>query len=607
MPLCIPSQLSQSSLGNSISNSVGALQGTIMEDFNLGGTFLSKNTTFTHCESTPSPSLDIIVADRIDSEGFSFFTQIADTLRPPEQSYFYATIVNPISFTNCSFEHMSRDAEIENQNGLALCLQTPAPLTVTRCSFSDIRSNNGEGLAITTTDIQGQSPIIVFIEECTFSKCISDDTFTEVGGAALLFQAPGVSFSTFESTSAVKGGAFSGQTEYSIFFSNFQNNTAQTDPDWSLGSPCVVCGCTESVDDWTIDDSLIVVSDDGEGTNCTKDQPCGTLANALTKANEVKVFTINVCPGSFEPTTISSMSEMLTIRGHYPLDTVKNSSMMTTFALGIDFDASVTVKDFILSPLEGQRLVECRSTKTIILSALQIVNVHSVTVPLFDFSAGSISFEDSQLENITSTDCPLIKISTSAEFTMRAVLLRNIVSTHCAIWIMSGGKFTTTFCIFHRLTRTEGKGAAAIDAEEFGGFNVDSHFSNCISRKGRVGALFLSHSNRPGNITISGYFLKNQGEKTNDAHDILLFDFKLSNIDRWAFMRVNSMSHSPSIVENGDIHPDPTPIVYLDIIDDDDWLLKMKNRLHILLWSDFIELDYHQLSLQSDPSFYCDV
>ncbi|KAK2949582.1 hypothetical protein BLNAU_15442 [Blattamonas nauphoetae] len=659
-PLCIPSQLSQWSLGNSISNSVGALQGTILEDFNLGGTFLSLNTSFSHCESTPSPSLDIIVTEyyshflrRIlrrsrppytfnnvsldDSEGFSFYALFLGSPYPPQQSYFYATQANPISFTDCSFKSMSRSPEIYDQNGLALFLQTTAPLTVTNCSFSDMRSERGEGLAITTVFLTYQPPHIVHIEDCTFSNChseypysygggggavhlgtygfytISTSSFSECStlngnGGACYCLGCSISFSTFESNSAVKGGAFYGQTDCSIFFSHFQNNTAQTDTDWAFNSTVhVVFGCTESADDWTIGDSLIVVSGDGEGTDCTKDSPCGTLENALTKANAEKVFTINVCPGSFEPTTIPSTNEMLTIRGHYPLDTVKSASRTTTFALTIDGDSSVTVKDFILSPLEEHHLVECHSTKTIVLSGLQIVNVESVTVPLFNFSAGLISLKDSQLENITSADCPLVRIATSAKFSMSAVLFRNIVSADCVISIVSGGTCTISDCVFHKLTRTEGVGAAAIDAEEFGRIDVNSIFSHCISQKGRVGALFLSHSSKPDYAFIHGTYVNNEGEKANDAHDILLSGFKLSDTNQWSFMSVFSMSQSPSIVENGEIHPDPSPPTDMKIVDDDDWFFHLKDGSQVLLWSDFLELDFDILTSQQDQDINLNV
>ncbi|KAK2944984.1 hypothetical protein BLNAU_20102 [Blattamonas nauphoetae] len=565
MPLYIPSQLSQWSLGNTISNCVGALQGTIMEDFNLGGTFLSKNTTFSHCESTPSPSLDIIVAEyyshfirrvirhshppyafnnlsRIESDGFNFFALIAGTSPLPQQSYLYATKANPISFTDCSFRNMSRDPQIINQDGLALYLQTSAPLTVTRCSFSDMRSE-GDGLAITTASIACQPPLLVHIDDCHFSNCHSQYRYS-FGGGALHFEAHGcytistssfsecstlkgkggacyclscsVAFSTFEFNSAVMGGAFYGQTDCSIFFSHFQNNTAQTDTDWSFDySRYVVCGCTQSADDWTIGDSFIVVSGDGEGTDCTKDKPCRTLANALTKVHSAN-----------------------------------------------------------------------------------IVNVESVTVPLFDFSSGLISLDDSQLENITSADCSLIKITTSAEFTMNAVLFRDIVSTDCVILILSGGKFTATVCIFHRLTRTEGEGAAAIDAVEFERVYFDSYFSHCISRKGRVGALFLTRSSKPDKTFIYGTYINNEGEKADDAHDILLSGFKLSDTNQWAFTYVFSMSQSPSIIENGNIHPDRSPPTSANVIDDDDWLFPMKDGSKVLLWRDFTELDFETLKPQ---------
>ncbi|KAK2960127.1 hypothetical protein BLNAU_5010 [Blattamonas nauphoetae] len=295
-------------VGSTITKSVGALQGTIVSDFNSGGSLLCSNTTFAKCTATATVKRDAIV-----HKSFSvFFSNYFKSFRPEfrfEDTHFsgqkqhkftslrhyqntfpvdpfaiFATSASPIIFSHCSFSDLVKDPDdADSSKGLAILLRTPAPLTVTSCTFTDIHSERS-GAAICSETVFDNLLATLVIENSTFTRCqaagdggamfyqyeglisITSSSFLEnscsgSGGACFSYGCD-YSFCRFEGNSANRGGAIFGTERTSIRFCHFKNT--KRGGDWSSWSPIEMAfGCTRS-EDWT--ESLeIVVSESGDG------------------------------------------------------------------------------------------------------------------------------------------------------------------------------------------------------------------------------------------------------------------------------------------------------------------------------------------------------
>ncbi|KAK2952842.1 hypothetical protein BLNAU_12163 [Blattamonas nauphoetae] len=351
--------LTQRSIGTSVTHSVGALQGTILSDFNLGGSLLCSNTSFARCTTTKSIKRDVLVhkyferffskyystprsslsysgAEFTGSDRHRFWSHYQSLSELPHgpQDY-YAPSSSPITFTKCSFTQLVQDSQDEDTiEGLAIVVNTLSPLTVVACSFTDLSVESGGGAAVLSEQWESTFFTTIHIEHSSFTRCST----SEIGGA-LFLDAEGhnsVVSSSFSgcSSNVFAGACYTRVTNYSfctfegnyaremiagvrdvnestISYCAFQKNEADFDRDFRCAT---VVGCTRSDDDWETGTGLVFATSSGNGDECSLSHPCQSLESALSKAQTIGVTTIVVGDGAVGAATLPSDFGVLTVR-----------------------------------------------------------------------------------------------------------------------------------------------------------------------------------------------------------------------------------------------------------------------------------------------------
>ncbi|KAK2947726.1 hypothetical protein BLNAU_17326 [Blattamonas nauphoetae] len=595
------SALSQRCVGSTITKSVGALQGTIVSDFNLGGSLLCSNTTFAKCTSTAIVKRDVILHKefnvffsnyyksfrpefRFDDTHFSgqkqlkFWSHNQYIYRLPSGPFtFFTTSVSQVTYSNCSFSELVRDPNAEySQGGLAICVQTPAPVTITSCTFSDL-FDEVMGAAICIDSENSSMMATVHIESSSFTRCRSSSM-----GGAIFYQSPELvsivsssfienscpiyggachtcncdySFCRFEGNSvesAESGGAICEVGDGSIWFCHFRNTFGGKD--WFYwGNSGTIFGCTRS-EDWT-EGSEVVVMGSGEGEECSASQPCNTLTEGLKKASMNGKNMIHVGSGWTGSTTIEQSDGSPTLRGFYPLEESSRNihTPTSSFSITVGQDSSFTLDSLSLTPADGLPLLKCESSGgDVQVRNVQTTNISGISAPLFEFSSGSLTMENSRFENLSQITTTLISLSGSADVSLESVLFRTIDTSSCLIIVSSGGTLSIGYCLFHTITRTAGEGAAAIDMTDCNTIEISSStFSHCHSVKGQAGALTFTQSQYFSH-SVTAFFVNNRGKTDADAHDIHFTGFDPEALP-WSYpSQISSFSDFPQVATDDD-------------------------------------------------------
>ncbi|KAK2947805.1 hypothetical protein BLNAU_17225 [Blattamonas nauphoetae] len=629
--------LTQRSIGTSVTHSVGALQGTILSDFNQVGSLLCSNTSFARCTTTKSIKRDVFVhkyfeplfskfystprsslsysgAEFTGSDRHRFWSHFEYLYELPYGPHeFYAPSSSPITFTQCSFTQLVQDpTDSTFLGGLAIVLHTLAPLTVVACSFTDLSVTRGAAAIVCIPWGRGLFSTL-HIENSTFTRCsttasagalllnavgchsVVSSSFSGCSsgyfGGACMTMATDFSFCTFEGNSATEqAGAVFDSNECRIQFCAFLKNEAPVDRDWYCAT---VVGCTRSEDDWEDGTGLVLATGSGNGDDCSLSHPCRSLESAVSKAQTIGVTTIVVGDGTVGAATLPSDFGILTVRPHVDVEEAQANTPSSSFSITSDQGSGAVLDALSLSPIPGLSLLKCGSgSQPSRLQNCRIVSVNGVSVPLFAVSDGAkLTFTTVLFENITQVSSPLISVKDFASVSLVQTFFRNIESTHCLIEIAAGGSCSVEQSLFRSITRSAGEGAAAIDVTDCESLSLQEvTFSHCVSKEGKAGAVTVTVSN-PATLSFNAAFLNNRGRDENCAHDMLLTGFDPALLPTSFYSEVTSLSESPQVID-GSASP-PTIDVFSNMIFyDNDVPYSFASSTHpILFLPDFTFID----------------
>ncbi|KAK2959785.1 hypothetical protein BLNAU_5274 [Blattamonas nauphoetae] len=608
-----PCLLYQHSHGLTITDTVGALQGTILQDHNFGGSHLYQNSTFSACRTSfptftdrtafPGISRFFVEAQKhkLTSYDFvnlqcvrhTFWSQLNPDEEKPEQ-YVFPTPYTPITFTDCSFTDLTDETEnSEHAGGGALHLFTTSPLLVMGCTFTNCQTAHGSGGAIFIQDRES-CPDQIRVESSTFKDCSSPSgagggicvipevrleliscTFENcsaprgIGGAVYADYCT-VSLSTFENNMASSGGGLACQSEITIHFCHFEGNQATSGHDFtetSSGSLLPFFGVSFSDARWATQNNLFFVRSDGEDTApCTFDDPSSRLSTAVGLAPSGVSTEIQVGTGSFGSATLSG-TQKVTLNGFFAESDSQMPHPMTSFSIEVKDKSSLTLDTMTLFPLENQPLMNAPSDATnteIELKHIRLSGSGITAIP-FDFHAGTISLWRSCFVSLSDIQCSLISVAGSSSLSISECVFLDI-DIKASVISVDGGILQVGITHFRRITRTEGNGAAAIDTHNSGNLKISASFCHCLSVEGVAGALNIASSDVPFVGSFDVLMIGNKGKDDQTAHDIFFSGVTQKNVSGSSFY---SCSDQPPILCDGSLEISTKRISYLTVVEDD--------------------------------------
>ncbi|KAK2961098.1 hypothetical protein BLNAU_3866 [Blattamonas nauphoetae] len=639
-PLVPARRLSQTCIGVSVSQSVGALQNTIVQDHNIGGSYHFQNNSIDSSISTPWARKDVFITSAFSD----IIKDELEFLNPPytfkgeeynqDQSHIYwsvstfnhliiptrfkyATTANPITYTDCSFTKMTEEQPEPysqySSGGSAIRLLSQAPLSITNCTFTECQSQLGDGGAILVTSLDYTFSTTISISASRFVECksisnggavaiatagshsITRSSFTscEAGasGGAVSAQTCAVSFSEFVSNTALTScGGLSISSTASLMYCHFEGNTAQQDPDWKIINPhnslSTAFGCTQSSDSEATDDVLFVVSG-VEGGDCSFSSPCGSLSAALLKVGASESKEIKLGTGSFGEAHIvaSSSPTICGYRRKNDWDSDQNSS---SFSLILDTPGTVTLTALDLVPVAGAAIVKSTADVSVSLNNLRIVGVDGISSAPFAFSAGTISYSYCHFESLSSMKCSLLSVSNTADVNIEKSLFHQIESSSSVISVVEGG-LSLSQVIFRHLTRTSGLGGAALDCERVTSLTLAAQFSHCHSKTGLCGAIHLNENDLSHVSFSTTIFNLNCGRDDTVAHDLHLSTITVDAIS--SFSEFSSLSNSPHVVDDSGGSSSFQPPSAFSVFDNLDYRKQVTSSTNSFTTTEMEELD----------------
>ncbi|KAK2960259.1 hypothetical protein BLNAU_4812 [Blattamonas nauphoetae] len=639
------SRLSQTCLGVSVKESIGTLQGTMIQDVNAGGSLLCQNSTFSKCESTNYNIIDSYIMSTYgyflkkylkhfhppytfskrtySQEDFHSYWSIGSgTEISPPSIYRYATSVTPVSYIDCTFSQM-----IENPSppydvgGSAIFYRSKSPLTITRSRFSECKTAQGAGGAINLNDQTNYGPTVV-ITSSNFTKCSAQQS-----GGAIQLQSTGqnsityclfeentvdgngggvntdkceVFFTKFVSNRASSSGALHGHN-LSLMFCHFWNNTNSngysdsTALDFANQSPAVF-GNTQSTDrDAETSDVLFVLSGGQEGT-CLFDDPCGSLGVAVSKIPVDEHRDLRIRAGSFDAVTLQKACDVKIIQ-QFTEDVVNEVEQVVSFSLSVPVEATIILFVMSLSPLKGHPIISCTFAPALItLENIRLTHLTGITLSPFIFSAGTVTITVCRFEEIKLSSAPIIAVSgLDTSVVLTNTFFRDLTSTASVITVVDSS-LDVSSCLFRSLTRTVGEGAAAIDATN-ARLRISSSFAYCRSQTGKSGAMSLRQIDPICFEWSQNSFLGNRGKDDSVAHDIYVSDF---DFDVSLFPSLVSTSAFPSVVDKTGSKISLRPFSDLCVFEDDSDSLEQFYYLGSVNLKDLDQFNFTAMILFSD-------
>ncbi|KAK2963561.1 hypothetical protein BLNAU_1604 [Blattamonas nauphoetae] len=600
-PLIPARRLSQTCLGVSVSDCVGALQNTIVQDPNIGGSFHFQNNSISSSISKPWTSKDVFLTSSfpdVITKELEFFTppytfKGGEFMRDPSHSYWsvstldtlaipprfkYATTANPVTYIDCSFTKMTEEPTDPegafSTGGTAIRHYSQAPLSITNSTFVECQSEHGAGGAIlissttseasTTLTIEGSKFIgctsvsnggaiciytsgLHFITRSSFILCQADSW----GGGAYVSHCA-VSYSEFVSNTALSmSGGLYAMSAASLLFCHFEGNTAEQDPDWAIAFPLnsvsAAFGCTQSRDSKVTDDVLFVASGE-EGEDCSFSSPCGSLSAALQTVGPNESKEIKLGTGTFGEVRIISSSSP-TICGYYRKEDWDSTEPSSSFSLLLDNPGTIKLTNLNLVPLTGAPIVECTVDASLFLNNLRMTGVDGISSPPFVFSAGTISFSFCHFDTLSSMKCSLTSISGAAVVQIQMSLFHQIESSSSVVSVVDGS-LKLREVVFRHLTRTSGLGGAALDCENAASLDISAQFSSCHSKTGLCGAIHLNVTDLSDVTLTKTLFYLNRGRDESVAHDIHLSTITVDAFSSAFPLSLSSASLVPHIVDD---------------------------------------------------------
>ncbi|KAK2960687.1 hypothetical protein BLNAU_4342 [Blattamonas nauphoetae] len=503
---------------------------------------------------------------------------LRELIVPPR--FQYVTAVNPITYIDCSFTLMTEEpadpAHQFRSGGSAIRLFSQAPLSITNCTFSDCKTQLGDGGAILIASRDYEVSTTLTIEGSRFVECtcamdggaiaittsgshsITRSSFTSCharygGGACVCTCA--FSFSEFVSNTALmECGGLDATSAASLLYCHFEGNSAQLTLDWSINAPLTsvstAFGCTQSRDSEVTDDVMFVVSG-AEGGDCSFSSPCDSLSAALQKVGKNEWKEIKLGTGSFGEVHIMP-SSCPTICGYYRKEDWDSTQTSSSFSLILDTSGAVTLTDLDLVPLTGAPIVKSTADASLYMYNLRMAGVDGISLAPFVFSAGTATFSFCHFDSLSSMECSLISISDAAFVDIQNSLFHQIESSSSVVSVVDG-RLTLNYVIFRHLTRTSGLGGAALDCDNAASLTIRAQFSSCHSKTGLCGAIHLNVTDQSTIHSFHALFYLNRGRDGSDAHDIHLSTITVDDFSKFDGF-LSSISLSPQIVDdNGGI------------------------------------------------------
>ncbi|KAK2945088.1 hypothetical protein BLNAU_19986 [Blattamonas nauphoetae] len=130
---------------------------------------------------------------------------------------------------------------------------------------------------------------------------------------------------------------------------------------------------------------------------------------------------------------------------------------------------------------------------------------------------------------------------------------------------VNGGSLEVESTHFRRITRTEGKGSAAIDALNPQSLEISASFCHCHSLEGVAGALNIVNSEDAYYGYLDVLLIGNKGKDDQTAHDILVSGVTQEDLT----IVLSSSSEQPQIISDIDIEISSRRITSLMIVEDD--------------------------------------
>ncbi|KAK2941993.1 hypothetical protein BLNAU_23094 [Blattamonas nauphoetae] len=651
------SRLSQTCLGVSVKESIGALQGTLIQDFNLGGSLLCQNTTFAICQTSPTPFLDSFVHDAFGhflkpftkhlSSPYSFSGQYSgltphrfwspfsvsgsDSPTPP-LGYSYATSSTPITFTGCTFSQMTADPDsVDDQpGGAAIRKVCQSPLTITRCAFTECNAATGSGGAVLCLTENTTLSLPTTIVDSNFTECSagydgggvclsvsSSDSITSCrfvscstpsgSGAAAHTQTCDVTSSVFDSNTAssdkilmIEKGGF---LKYCLFSANTAGGSSDR-PDCNLFEHyqyrSLSYGNVWSSDSWDDSSDVLFVMNGGSDGPCSFTQPCSALSAAVGKVGVGAEREIRIGSGSFGAATLATQCSLTIFQ--YCAESVKNKKEeKVSFSLNVDTTGQVdlALRSLSLSPIPGSALVTVSRATSFLGQSLRLVNLTGISHPLFVFSAGEARLSHCLFEDITGSSAPLLTVTGAAtKSSIENGLFTRLSSTECVVSV-TDGSFSLINTILHLVTRTEGKGAAGIDAFSATKISGTASISHCHSVAGLVGAFYLKNTPFDAIQDATLQFFENSGKDDDVAHDILVADDTFSDPPQ-PFYGFSSLNSRVSIVDQTGTKRTIQPVTSVYVIDENNITMETASTAYSIPASEFGKIDFSHILLSTD-------
>ncbi|KAK2957466.1 hypothetical protein BLNAU_7623 [Blattamonas nauphoetae] len=469
------------------------------------------------------------------------------------------------TITNSHFEDCS--------GHLGTCHIDDTTLQVFSSSF-----NRNQGYSGSCISINPYAKVVMLIVDSTFEG----NEATQAGGA--LHFCGNVSFSSFESNRASFGGALFFLHSTALTHCSFANNLA-TSPDGGND----VCG----IDDFTYQDSYFVgcvsesdslkfaiqydipdpekeahlpspseihvgtifVQENGTGSSCTQDAPCGSLASALVFDSSTS--NIEILSGTVSETINFDSSLIVTGLAS------KNSFVpFTTLCLccSISTATNLVVKTMSMTPhSESHPIFTVSSGGSLTIHKVRFDDIKNHKSQLILISDGEVTITNCTFENITGNIKPLVSVSGTAQITCSTLFFFSLTNEDAALSIAGQVDINMTDLIFIDVTRTKGQGAATFDVDGGNVININNIGFRRCSSTGSTCAVVVHDQEALSQPTLSYFTFQKCSSTSHPACDMDMSGYSSDDVEYFA-SSFTSTSQSPLIRTSDHTVSIPYPI-----------------------------------------------
>ncbi|KAK2950902.1 hypothetical protein BLNAU_14204 [Blattamonas nauphoetae] len=538
---------SQRLISNSITNGTSVLCGSVIRDMNLGGNFLSTNTSFVSCSTSsvqpiPRRELEFNIfrpylgqnlrqdksvdgAYEWEEENFGkgtlfdFFDYNSKNRNHFDEGsrFLFSSFSHTIRFTNCTFTNIDgkdEDDKYRRYDGAAIIIRCPSSLVVDKCHFSNC-GGGMEGGAIDIICPKEQTTASIFSTmfiECWTTSESSSVLHHDSLGIVTLRACNFLNFDVTREHSQIvysegiivsdclfnfNGSKFSralcvyGAVNQFLFTSFFSDDQARNDVSFSDSSYSLQL-FVECVSNSRQAQALFFIGFspvDMEQAVWEVAVDPDSFQTALTDTN-INLFYLG--GGNYGAFEIDSHDFTMS-QWNKPDDLNPSAPVFISFSMTVKAGTTILITVSQIVPLnESSSLVSTQGTCS--LQSVVIDQIDGRTVPLLTASGSdaSLSLFNDRITNIRNATANLIEVTNHASVFLDTMFIMQISSTQSVVSIQDCAHVHMYLTMIAHVHRTEGEGPAAVDISKADEIYMDElTIRDCVSDEGNVGGIHL--------------------------------------------------------------------------------------------------------------------